>query len=355
MSHLNTEPQISSTTSSPPPSTAVPAEAIVPGAMRSLVCTRYGSPEHLVVQTVNTPEPAADQLLIKVSAATVTAADSLMRQGNSLLGRLFLGFNKPRIPTPGTGFAGTVVQRGENVKGFDPGDRVFGETGMLFAAHAEYICLPANGLLLRTPDKLPDQEAATLCDGALTSYNFLFILSKLKPGERVLINGASGGLGTAAVQLAKQSGAHVTAVCSENNVALVLSLGADSAIDYNTTDFSKTTEPFDVIYDCVGKSSYLQCRAALTRNGRYASPVLSMPLLLMMLWTHKFSAKKALFSATGVKPLAELKPMLAHTLERFETGKLRTVIDRSYALEDAAQANAYVDTGHKRGNVTLSF
>ncbi len=327
----------------------------LPTTMQAVVCTKYGAPEHLQLQSLATPQPDPQQVLIEVAAASVTAADSVMRQGTSLLGRLFLGLRKPNIGSTGTGFAGTVVQVGGNVTDFKLGDRVFGETGMKFSSHAQYICMPATGLMQLTPVNMTDAEAATLCDGALTSYNFLFELGQLKAGEQVLINGASGSLGTAAVQLAKHRGAHVTAVCSAKNTPLVRSLGADAVIDYQTTDFTQLGLRFDVVYDCVGKSSYFKCRDMLSRKGRYLSPAFGVPHLLLMLCTHLLTDKKALFAATGMKSLPTLHSMLRRTVDIYLSAQLQIVMDRSYPLAQAVQANTYVDSGRKRGNVVFTF
>ena len=321
--------------------------------MKAVICTRYGAPKYLKIIDRLIPVPAADEVLIKVHAASVTAADTMMRRGKPKFSRLFLGLRRPKAQTPGTGFAGIVISVGSDVTKFACGDRVFGETGLKFSAHAEYVCLKADALLINTPTVLSACEAACICDGALTSYNFLIELGQLKPSDRVLIIGASGSLGTAAVQLAKHFGASVTAVCSAKNSALVRALGADHVIDYTTRDFHTQSNSYDLIYDCIGKSSYRQSKQALTKNGRYLSPVLNVSLLLSVLSSKLFGSKRALFSATGIKALPELKHMLAELIPLYMAGDLSTVIDRRYRIEQTVEANRYVDTERKRGNVVL--
>ena len=327
----------------------------LPQNMRAVICTQYGSADHLELHMIERPQPASDEVLIQVSTSPVTAADTVLRQGSSLIGRLVFGWKRPKIPTPGTGFSGTVVATGLDVKEFLIGDQVFGETGTKFSAHAEYICLPAHGLLMERPEMIDEVFAATICDGPLTSYNFLIELANLQRGDKLLINGASGSLGTAAIQIAKDIGAHVTAVCSARNIELVRSLGADDVIDYNEQDFTASRSQYDVIYDCVGKSSYHRSRGALKPNGRYICPVFGLHHLVLMLFTRVFSNKKALFSATGLLPVPKLKALLTLLLTLYEEGKIQTVIDRRYQLDEIVQANAYVDTERKSGNVVVTM
>lgn len=321
--------------------------------MKAVVCTQYGGPEVLEVQEVSQPVIGETEVLIKVMASTVTAADTMMRQANPPISRLFMGFSKPKHPIMGTGFAGIIEAVGSQVKAWQPGDAVFGETGITFGANAEYICMPVDGVILKKPDYLPFEEAATLTDGPLTSINFLKNLGEIKAGQRVLINGASGSLGTAAVQLAKYYGAEVTAVCSGRNEAFVRSLGADEVVDYTKEDFTATGQTYDIIYDTVGKRSFSECKKALTPDGRYISPVLNLGLLFRMLWTSLFSQKKARFTATGLMAAPDLRQLLTELLPLLESGELRILIDQRLPLEKAVEAHQYVDKGRKRGNVVL--
>lgn len=322
--------------------------------MKAIVCTKYGSPEVLQLQEVNKPTPKEDEVLVKVHATTATAADSMMRKADPFISRFFLGFMRPRNAVTGTGFSGEVEAVGADVVRFKKGDLVFGETGIGFGANAEYICIPEAGVLAPKPANMTHDEAAPVCDGAITALNFLKNLGHIAEGQEVLINGASGGIGTAAVQLANHFGANVTGVCSTANLALVKSLGAHKVIDYTQHDFTDANERYDIIFDTVGKSSFSRCKRALAPSGVYLSPVLGLPLLFQMMWTSKFSAKKAKFSATGMLPATELQVLIAELTELIEAGKISTVIDKRYSLPQTAEAHRYVDTGRKKGNVVIT-
>ena len=322
--------------------------------MKAVVCTKYGSPEVLKVMDVAKPVPGDNEILIQVMATPVTAADTMLRKADPWVSRLFLGLRRPKKPIIGTGFAGKVIEIGQNVEKYKIGDEVFGETGVNFSANAEYICLVDSGLILPKPQNIPFEEAATFCDGALTSINFLKALAEIKPGQKVLINGASGSLGTAAVQLAKYYGAVVTGVCSTRNLELVKSLGANHVIDYTQTDFTKANNTYDIIFDTVGKKSFAACKKVLEPNGKYLSPVLSFSLLISVLFTALRRGKKAIFSATGLKPIPELRMLLEEISRLTESGLLKTIIDKRYPLVMAVDAHKYVDTGRKKGNVVLT-
>ncbi len=322
--------------------------------MKAIVCTRYGSPAYLQLQEVDHPTAQDQEILVKVSSSTVTAADTMMRRAIPFVSRFFLGLFRPKKSIIGTGFAGTVVAIGKKVTRFQVGDEVFGETGVNFGANAEYVALPEDGVVALKPSGISFDEAAPISDGPLTSINFLKNLGKIKPGHKVLINGASGSLGIAAVQLAKHFGAEVTGVCSSRNAELVRSLGADKVIDYKKTDFTNTGETYDIIFDTVGKSAFQKSKKALKQEGVYLSPVLSLPLLLQMMWTSRMSSKKAIFSATGLLPHEELNALLAELIGLIEEGQLKAVIDQTYPLAKTAEAHWYVDKGHKRGNVVIA-
>jgi NADPH:quinone reductase-like Zn-dependent oxidoreductase len=323
--------------------------------MKAIVCTKYGSPDVLELKEVAKPVPGDNEVLIRVLAASVTAADSMIRTGTPYYGRLFIGLVKPNKPIPGTGFAGVVEAVGKEVKLFKNGEPVFGETGLGFSANAEYVCLPQDGVLAKMPTSMTYEEAAPVCDGALTSLNFLKDVGKIQRGQRVLINGASGSLGSSAVQIAKYFGAHVTGVCSTANLDMVKSLGADKVIDYTKEDFTRASQAYDIIFDTVGKNSFSRCKDSLKDNGVYLSPVLGLSLLLQMIWTSKLGSRKAKFSASGLRPASELRVLLNELKEPIEAGKIKSVIDRCYELEQTAEAHRYVDTGHKRGNVIITM
>ena len=322
--------------------------------MKAIVCTNYGSPDVLLLKEVEKPAPKDNEILIKVYATTVTAADCMMRKGTPFFGRFFLGLMRPKHPITGTGFAGVVEATGNDVKQFKKGDQVFGETGVNFSANAEYVCLPENGVIATLPDNMSYEQAAPVCDGALTSLNFLKAIGNIQSGRKVLINGAAGSLGTSAIQLASYFGAAVTGVCSTANLELVRSLGADTVIDYTREDFTRTGQSYDLIFDTIGKSSFNRCKSLLTREGLYLSPVLGLSLLLQMVWTSMFFSKKAKFSATGLLPVSELRLHLNELLTLFEAGKIKSVIDRRYPLEQTADAHRYVEKGHKKGNVVIT-
>ena len=321
--------------------------------MKAIIFTNYGSPDVIQLKEVEKPTPKPNEVLVKVHATSVTTADSMIREGTPCYGRLFLGLTKHNKPIAGTGFAGEVESIGEGVKLYKKGDTVFGETGLNFSANAEYLCISEEEVITKLRNNMNYEEAAPICDGALTSYAFLKDIGKLKSGQSILINGASGSLGTAAVQIASHLGADVTGVCSSVNIEMVKSLGANQVIDYTKDDFTKGGKSYDIIYDAVGKSSFCKSKNSLTTNGIFLSPVLSLPLLLQMLWTSKIGYKKAIFSATGLRSPLELRVLLNELNELFEAGKLRSVIDRKYSLAEAADAHRYVGLGHKKGNVVI--
>lgn len=323
--------------------------------MKALVRDQYGSPEVLQVQEVAKPDLGEKDVLIEVYASSVTAADGFLVKGTPYFGRLMTGLFKPKQAVPGTGFAGRVAGVGAAVAQFQLGDEVFGESGLNFGAHAEYLRVSEEGVIMKKPAQMSFEEAATLCDGPLTSFNFLREIGQIKKGQKVLINGASGSLGTAAVQLAKHFGAHVTGVSSKRNHKLLKSLGADAVVDYKQEDFTKSGIEYDFIYDTVGKRSFSECKRALTKKGVYLSPVLDFSLLLEMLFTKWFSTKKAKFSATGLRPIPKLREMLKDLLALSEAGKLRQVMDKVFPLEKGVAAHTYVDTGRKVGNVVLQM
>jgi len=323
--------------------------------MKAIVATKYGSPEVLQLKEIAKPTPKANEVLVRIVASSVTAADTMMRRGTPFYGRLFIGLLKPNHSIPGTGFAGVVEAVGKDVTHFAEGDAVFGESVLGSGTNAEYVCVAENGIIISKPDNISFAEAASICDGPLTSLNFLKNLAAVQPGQKVLINGASGSLGTAAVQLAKYFEAEVTGVCSTNNVELVKSLGADHVIDYTKEDFTKSKVQYDVIYDTIGKSSYSKAKSVLTANGAYISPVLSVCLLFQMMWTSIAGKKKARFSATGLLPVPALRDFLFELRAMLSAGYLKSIVDRQYPLEQIAKAHAYVDNGHKRGNVVLSM
>lgn len=321
--------------------------------MKAMVAPEYGAYDVLQLQQVAKPTPKADQILVKVMTSAATTADTMMLSGKPYISRLFLGFKKPKNRIPGTGFAGVIEAVGSKVKKYQVGDKVFGETGFGFSANADYLVISENGVVLPLPENLDFAQAANFCDGHLTSFNFLKEIANVQPGQKVLIIGASGALGTSAVQMSKYLGAKVSAVCSAKNEGLVKSLGADVVIDYKEEDYTKSDEQYDFVYDTVRKRSFKQCKSILKENGVYLSPVLKLSLLFQMIKTSIIGGKKAKFEATGANSEEKLRNLLEQIVKIFNAGKLTTVIDRQYPLEKLGEAHRYIATGRKKGNVVI--
>ncbi len=322
--------------------------------MKAIIQSQYGGPEVLILAEVNQPQPGPTEVLIKVMASSVTTADSMMMTGKPYIGRLLLGLTKPKYPTPGTGFAGIIEAIGAAVSAYQVGDEVFGESLNTFGAQAEYLCLPEDDLIMHKPEQISFAEAAAAGDGVMTSINFLQLVTKVQPGQQVLINGAAGSLGSAAVQIAVHYGAQVTAVCSTKNLDFVKKLGAHAVIDYTREDFTERENQFDIIYDTVGKSSFKAAKQSLTAAGIYASPVLDSKLLLRMLWTALFGRKKAKFSATGALPLTTKRQLQSTACELLSLGKVKPFISKTFKLEAFRDAHRYIASGHKRGNIVFT-
>jgi len=317
--------------------------------MKAIVYEKYGTPEVLQLQEVAKPTPKADEVLIKVAATTVTAADCIMRKGEPLWGRLILGLTKPRkrYTILGIEVAGQIEAIGQDVKRFKVGDQVFGFMGFNPGAYAEYACLPEKGSLAIKPTNKSFEESAAAVDGATTALFFLRDKAKIQRGQKVLIIGASGSIGTYAVQLAKLFDAEVTGVCSGKNIDLVKSLGADKVIDYTQEDFTKNDETYDIIFDTVGKSSFSHCKGSLTKNGCYL-PTTKLINNFLAVWTKIIGGKKVI---TGMS--VEKNEALVFLKELIEAEKLKIIIDKRYPLAQIADAHRYVEKGHKRGNVVI--
>ncbi|MDO9044763.1 MAG: NAD(P)-dependent alcohol dehydrogenase [Methanobacteriaceae archaeon] len=319
--------------------------------MKAIVYTEYGSPDVLQLKEVAQPVPQDNEVLIRVHATTVTTADSMMRRGESMVSRIILGLRKPRkkFKIPGLELAGEIESIGKDVKRFKKGDQVYGFTGFGPGAYAEYKCMSEEGSLVLKPTNMTYEEAAAVVDGASTALFFLKEKANIQSGEKVLINGASGSIGTFAVQIAKYFGAEVTGVCSTANLELVKSLGADKVIDYTQEDFTRNGEKYDIIFDTVGKSSFSHGKDSLNKNGLYLVTVMGLRPLLQTLWTRVIGSKKVIFAMS-----VEKTESLIFIKELIEAGKLKPVIDRYYPLEQIAEAHRHVEKGHKKGNVVIT-
>jgi NADPH:quinone reductase-like Zn-dependent oxidoreductase len=270
-----------------------------------------------------------------------------------LSGRFFTGLNRPKRPVLGTTLAGEIEAVGKDVTLFKKGDQVFGATAD-FGAHAEYICLPEDGALVIKPAGISYEEAVAT-NGVLTALPFLRDVGQIQSGQKILINGASGSVGSYAVQLAKQMGAVVTGVCSTEKMDFVKSLGADKVIDYKKEDFTNSGETYDIVFDAAGKSSFGRCKDVLKEGGVYLSTVLSPGIVLDMIWTSIVGSKKAKIAFTGLRPASEKAKDLRFLTELLEAGKLKSLVDRRYPLAQTAEAHRYVETGRKKGSVVITM
>jgi NADPH:quinone reductase-like Zn-dependent oxidoreductase len=320
--------------------------------MKAIVYKKYGSPNVLEPSDVEKPKPKANEVLIRVYATTVTTADCMMRRGDTFLSRILLGLIKPKkkYQILGTEFSGTIEAAGGRVRKFKPGDDVYAFRGFGTGCYAQYKCMNENGSLAIKPANMAFSEVASVVDGATTALFFLKEKANIQSGQKVLINGASGSIGTFAVQLAKYFGAEVTGVCSTKNIELVKSLGADKVVDYTKEDFAKTGDTYDIIFDTVGKSSFAQCRKALKSNGKYVVTVMTLKIILQSFLTKPGNNKKVIFAMSLNKTEA-----LNFIRTLIEDGKLKTIIDRQYPLEKLPEAHEYVEKGHKKGNVVITL
>lgn len=322
--------------------------------MKAIVYERYGPPEVLQLREVDKPTPKDNEVLIKTYATTVTSGDWRVRSlnvpaGFGLIVRLVFGVLRPKQPILGTELAGVVETVGRDVRKFKVGNPVFAFSDAAMGCHAEYKCMPEDGPVALKPANLTYGEAAALSFGGTTALSF-FRRGNLQSGEKVLVNGASGGVGTAAVQLAKHFGADVTGVCSAANAELVRSLGARHVIDYTKTDFAQNGETYDVIVDTVGTAPFSRSKASLQEGGRLLMVLGGLPDMLQIPWVSMTSSKKVIAGAASGR--AEDLRFLAKLAE---AGEFKPVIDRRYPFEQIVEAHRYVDTGRKRGNVIITL
>lgn len=320
--------------------------------MKAMAQIAYGPPEVIVPQDLPKPSPGNKEVLIRVHAAAVGPSDCAFRKGDPPAIKLIYGFSRPKFAVGGCELAGVVEAVGKEVKRIKPGDRVLGMSANNFGAYAEYKCLSEEGPLAVIPDNISYEEAVGVCDGGATALTFLRDKAKLRKGQKVLINGASGAVGIYAVQLAKFYGAEVTGVCSAGNAGLVKSAGADYVIDYTQEDFTMADKTYDVVFDAVGKRTFSSCRRVLTAKGIYLTTAPKLSIVIQMLWTSLFQGKRAIFATAG---LMQNKANLAFLMELAKTGVLNAVIDRRYPLELLPDAHKYVETERKKGNVIITL
>jgi len=322
--------------------------------MKASVSKIYGTSDVFKMEDVTKPVPKHNEVLVRVYASTVTGSDIMMRIGKPYVGRLYLGFSKPKTTILGFDFAGEIVETGKDVNSFNIGDKVFGGTTTL-GCYGEYTCVNIDDVITTIPENITYQSAAPVGGSAITVMNFLKGLAKIKAGDKLLINGASGSLGTYAVQIAKYFGAEVTGVCSTTNMKMVKDLGADFVIDYTCEDFTKNNKQYDIIFDTVGKITFSSSKDSLTENGIHLSSVISIPLLIQMMKTSLFGKKKVKSSSTGMLPAKERLKYLLELKELLKTGKIKTVIDNCYPLSQMGDAHKYVEKGHKKGNIVINI
>jgi len=329
--------------------------------MKAIVYTEYGPPEVLQLKEVEKPAPKDNEILIKVFATPVNYGDIITRNFKNISARefhmplLFLlltkisfGLKKPRRTILGSELAGVVEAAGKDVKRFKKADQVFGYPGQKMGANAEYLCMPEDGMVGIKPANMTFEEAACVPYGGIMALSHLSKVN-IQKGQKVLINGASGGIGSIALQLAKSYEAEVTGVCGTPRLEYVKSLGADKVIDYTKEDFTKNGETYDLIYDILGKSSFSHCKNSLTQNGHYLLASFKMGKVLQMIGTSILGKKKVICALASEKSedMARLKDLV-------EVGKIKTIIDRTYPLEQAAEAHNYIEKGLKKGHVVLT-
>ena len=319
--------------------------------MKAIVYTKYGPPDVLEFKEVAKPTPKDNEILIKIYATTVNRTDCAIRKAEPFFSRFVTGLTRPKKTILGTEFAGKIEAVGKDVTSFKVGDKVFGFSGNDFGAHAEYMIMPEEGSLTTMPANMTYEEAAPSTEGAHYAYNFIKKVN-IKSGQKVLVNGATGAIGSAAVQLLKYFGVNVTAVCNTKDFELVKSLGANKVIDYTKEDFTKDDQDYSFVFDAVGKSSFAKCKPLLQPGGVYISSELGFMAqnLFFALITPIIGNKKVIF------PLpTDCRGSVLFIKKLIEKGKFKAVLDRKYPLEQTAEAYRYVETGQKTGNVVITL
>jgi NADPH:quinone reductase-like Zn-dependent oxidoreductase len=317
--------------------------------MKAIVYTKFGPPEVLQLKELEKPRPKEDEVLIRIFATTVELEDPGFRKSPG-----FNGILRPRNPILGMELAGEIEAIGKDVSQFQSGDQVYGNAGTGLGTYAEYICLSEGAALAIKPANLTFEEAAALTNGALTALPFLREKGNIQKGQKVIINGASGTVGSAAVQIAKYYGAEVTGVCSTSSLELVKSLGADQVIDYTAEDIAEVADTFDILFDVAGKSTFARTKHLLRPGGIFLATVPSPAIMYSSITTSLFGEKKVRFGAMGLRSPDKKAKDLRFLAEMIEAGKLKPVIDKTYPLEQMAAAHRYVEEGKKKGTIAIT-
>lgn len=329
--------------------------------MKAIVYREYGGPEVLKLEELEKPSPKDDEVLVKIFATNVNFGDLFIRKFNEITPKKFnmpfifwlptkilLGINKPKINIVGSEYSGVIESIGKDVNNFKVGEEVFGYRSMKMGANAEFISVPAKGLIINKPKNVTFDEAATFPYGALTALNLLR-KAEIKPGQKILINGASGSIGSHSVQLAKHYGAEVTGVCGTERMKFVKSIGANKVIDYTKEDFTKNGETYDVIFDILGRTKFKYCKNSLTENGKYLLASFKMKQLTQMIWTKIFSSKKVIcaMSSENYDDLVAVKSLI-------ERGVFKAIIDKTFPLEETSKAHEYIESGKKKAQIVIT-
>jgi NADPH:quinone reductase-like Zn-dependent oxidoreductase len=328
--------------------------------MKAITYQKYGPPNVLQLAEIDKPVPKDKEILVKIKATSVGYGDSLARNFKAVtpgklnmpfifwfMAKFYFGWNKPKVKVLGSVFSGEVESTGQQAKLFKPGDQVFGFIGQQMGAYAEYLCIPENGCVALKPENISHEEAALSSYGPVMALPLLRKVN-IQPGQKVLIIGASGGIGAAAVQIAKHFGATVTGVCGTHRVEYVTSLGANKVIDYNHVDFTQNGETYDLIFDVLGRTTFFQCKKSLTPNGIYLLASFKTRQLMQMLWTKWVGGRRVICALApgSANDLQQVKDLI-------EKGKIISIIDRKFSLEQMAEAHTYYESRERKGNVVI--
>lgn len=323
--------------------------------MKASVCPKYGTADIIVLKDVAKPLPKDNEILVKVEYALVTPTDCSFRTGKPFIVRFFSGLMRPRISIHGEMYSGIVEETGKDVTEFKAGDRVYGTNGMKLGSYAEYICVKSTTVIRKIPENVDSKQILTLLDGGITSLPYLRDKGEIKQGQKILIIGAVGSIGSFGVILSKYFKAHVTGVSSTVNMSLMKDIGCDEVIDYTKEDYTKLNSKYDIIFDAVGKSSFASCKSILSVQGRYMSTFPGPSAILKTVFKAKQKGKKNLFTATGIRKAPQKHEDLSYLEELLVNKEIEPLMDKEYSLGQMIEAQKYVETGHKKGNVLIKI